>query len=537
MCTASTLPNQKGFQLILFRSLFFFLSSFALVSFGGPTFSEPLSCAAAAFGYALFWQGLKELETAPFWPACGWFVLVQAVQLNWLLSTHYMGPLILIVYAFLAFGIALQFGLLTHLLLRKGSSTFLFLCALAGVWVWMEWIRLFFLTGFPWNPVGLALVANRSSIQFVSVLGIYGLSFWVIFVNLLAFSRRWKGWVICALIPYGFGYFNQLFWESRLEGKPTSVALLHTAFTQEEKEGGIPPIEQWRKILTFLSEKKGDLDYIVLPETALPGGVNRSFYPLEEVKKVWLSVFGVEPIMPPLASPYAGFREGALCVSNAFWAQAISNHFESEVLAGFDHRQGSKVYNGAFHFIPGKQPASGYAKRILVPIGEYLPFTQWNFFRRFIEHQFRIGGSLTPGDQAKVFHGKMPLGISICSEEVYGHLLRDMRKLGAEIFINVSNDGWFPDTTLPQQHLTHGRIRAAENGVCALRACNRGIAAAIDPFGQPLEMSTLKEGALFLSFKIRSYPTLYTIVGDSLILAASSLFPLLWFSKRRKTLP
>ena len=143
---------------------------------------------------------------------------------------------------------------------------------------------------------------------------------------------------------------------------------------------------------------------------------------------------------------------------------------------------------------------------------------------------------MKPGKTAKIFQAAVPIGPSICYEEVFGHAMRQLRLNGAELFVNVTNDVWYPRTRLPQQHFHHGRVRAAENGVFLLRACNTGVTGGADCFGKPLPSLPVSEseaGMLKLSIPVRSYPTLYMFWGDWAVIALSIFCLLPQFKKIR----
>ena len=182
-------------------------------------------------------------------------------------------------------------------------------------------------------------------------------------------------------------------------------------------------------------------------------------------------------------------------VSNAFWAQAIANYFNAELIAGMDEEDKleKKYYSAAFHFIPGGSQINRYEKQVLVPLAEYLPF-EW--CRSFVAY-YGIEEFFTQGQECKVFNHKIPLSISICYEETFSNLIRDGRVKGARLFVNVTNDNWYPSSRLAAQHFDHGRLRAIENGVPLVRACNSGITAAVDSLGRTVaQMDEKKKGAL-----------------------------------------
>ena len=227
-------------------------------------------------------------------------------------------------------------------------------------------------------------------------------------------------------------------------------------------------------------------------------------------------------------------------MSNAFLVQTLANQYGADVIIGLDDRDSKGKYNAAFHFEPRKNTYSRYEKQVLVPIGEYVPGRGFRKFSQFVAKHFGIHSSFDAGTQSKVFDSHVPIGISICLEETFSHLIRDFRRKGAELFVNVTNDVWFPRSKLPEQHFYHGRIRSVENGVSLLRSCNTGITGAVDCLGRTIQLlpkSEQKMSALYLSLPVRSYKTLYTLWGDAGILSVSFLSIGLYLMFLKKKLP
>lgn len=473
-----------------------------IVALGQSAWVPLLAPLAAAFGYALFWN--KERR---FWPATFWFTAVQLVQISWLATPDYMPSLMILVYLLLAFAMGLQFGAITLLTHRP--------LALAGGWVLMEWLRLYLFTGFPWNPVGLSLAANPYSIQFASIFGVYGLSFWVILVNALALHKKILPWALCALLPYGFGFVQELVVERiHPSSQHISVALVQTGLLPDQKMplkeypgAFIPALVQWERVCHVLKPEK-PVELIVFPEAAFPFEVNGAYHSLREVN----AIFGVQT---------PSKEKGR--VTNGWIAQKLADRFGAQVIAGFDDYEPKRAYNAAFSFLPGKTKPERYEKRILMPIAEYVPS---------IVSGFLSIPSFDAGITPTVFSSKDPLevsiGVSICSDEAYSHLVREQRLQGAELLVSISNDGWYPHSRLSRQHFEQGRLRAAENGAPLVRSCNTGITGGIDCFGKSIgELAHEELGVLYLDVPLRSFPTLYTWWGDRTILLLSLLCLLL----------
>lgn len=512
------------------------LLGLVIASFGQPVFSFVLCPFAASIGYALCWFAIREWKVlSQGVVAALWFTAIQLIQLSWMASTEFQGNYILLVYAFLSLCLGVQFGFFSLLVRKFSSLSILQMVFLAGVWSLIEWSRLWVLCGFSWNPVGLSLTGFLSSLQLASLGGVYFLSWIVIMTNLLML-RSWLNPSLkrlrlvagaSCLVPYVVGMGILALPVAKQEEGRLSVGLIQTGLDPSEKgvlpgreEQFTPPLKQWAAICSYLAKtKKKSWDLIVFPEAALPIQAYTCVYPYEEVVMLLTYYFGKEVIqkMPSLEAPFAELKllSNRWYVSNAFWAKALSRIFEAEVIVGFDHTelQGAKDhknYNAAFYFSPDSPFALRYDKRILMPLAEYLPFS-WLFP---LVSQYGIFEFFTPGTKAQVFGRKIPMSVSICYEETFPHLVREGRSLGARLFVNLTNDGYYPRTLLPDQHYLLGRLRAVENGVPLVRACNTGITAVIDSTGRELASLGEPRGVLSYELPLRSHATLYTKTGD-----------------------
>ena len=534
------------------KIIFLFFFSLLIVGLGQPQTSQVLSLLSSGLGFGLFWVTLFRVKKR-FLYSVLWFSCVQLIQLSWLASTTYQGFYILGVYVALAFCLGLQFGVLSLFFPKNPPLAFTRCLGIAGAWTLIEWSRLYVLCGFAWNPIGLSHTAYASGSQIASICGILGLSFLVVFVNLLAvnafFIRDKKTiciWGGFLLFPYVFGWAHLHYHDCQRSdsSSPLNVVLIQTAllpdqkmYFHERREQFISPYEQWENILLSLEVHRSQgVDLIVLPESALPFSAYTPVYAYEEVKRITERVWGDIDLSSLLITPFMEMREGRCYVNNAFWSQVIANQYGAEFVIGLDDSDEECHYNAAFHFVPHDLKISRYEKRILLPLAEYLPFK----FLQPLVACYGIQDFFTHGKEAKVIEGKYPLSLSICYEECFSHLIREGRQRGAKLLVNVTNDAWYPFSTLPKQHFDHGRIRAIENGVPLLRACNTGITAGVDSlgrtvgrFGTDRENFELERGALFLSLDLYTFPTLYTAWGDRFILVFS-IVCLAFLAKKRE---
>jgi len=533
---------------ILFKILFG-AGSGVLVSFGQNALSSSLGPLAAALGFAPYWKSLDGLPSKTVYTLSFlWFWAVHLVQLSWMTDTTYHGGCIWIVYLLLTALIGTQFAFLTKKIQSAASLGSVSVLGLSGLWVLMEWIRYYFLSGFPFNPVGLSLSCHPFSLQFVSLLGILGLSFWVVMTNLLALRLFRKSrsfsylvqWGVVAFFPYVFGACHIAFHESaskKNRAPPYTILAFQTGLKPSEKyrlqnriKEFIFPVRQWKNALEEIAPYvNGKPDLVLFPEAVFPFGFNQYLYDTKMMQDLVAFHLGpeVRQSFPPEIPPFGNGKK----VSNAYPMQTLANFLGTQVVAGLDIEESEGLYNSAFSFEPGKLPER-YDKRVLLPLVEYLPF---NLLRK-ISESYGIHGFFNRGEEAKLL-GELRVAPSICYEELFPHLIRESALLNPNLFVNLSNDGWFPSSSLPEQHFTQGLIRAAENGRPLVRSCCTGITAAVDGMGRVVaKIEGRQKGVLYTTLSSYRYNTLFSEIGQMPLIAFSLLFLLLSEKRERAVL-
>lgn len=319
-----------------------------------------------------------------------------------------------------------------------------------SVWILTEWLRGWFLSGFPWLALGYSQTDSPLA-GFVPLLGVYGVSGLLILGAALLLGaiqggggRRWIGLAALTGIWLAGWLLTQVTWTQPL-GEPFKVSLA---------QANIPQSLKWDKSMRQMSIDRylrltrahWDSRLVIWPETAVPAFMHQ----------VWDSV------LEPLGEEARG--QG------------------SEVLLGIaaldqDTRQ---YYNAAL--VPGTDEL--YFKRHLVPFGEFMPLKPLLgpllAFMEIPMSDFSAGTSEVPPLVRVANHWA---GLSICYEDVFGdEVLAALPD--AAFLVNLSNDGWFGDSLAPRQHLQIARLRALETGRPLLRATNTGISALIGPQGQ-----------------------------------------------------
>jgi apolipoprotein N-acyltransferase len=199
-------------------------------------------------------------------------------------------------------------------------------------------------------------------------------------------------------------------------------------------------------------------------------------------------------------------------------AQKIATASSEDFLLGvvdvhFKQGAGWQYFNSAILLNPSGQRSYAYAKIHLVPFGEYVPLRRWIKFAGRLTADI---SDFTPGTEYRV--GNLPggkFGTFICYEAIFPGEVRHFEDNGADLLINISNDGWFGRSSAPAQHLIMAEVRAVENRRWLLRDTNNGFTVAVDPYGRVVaRMATDIRGELDAPYDFRSDETLYARFGD-----------------------
>jgi apolipoprotein N-acyltransferase len=173
---------------------------------------------------------------------------------------------------------------------------------------------------------------------------------------------------------------------------------------------------------------------------------------------------------------------------------------------------GYSLYNSATLFTEDGSYGGRYDKIHLVPFGEYVPYKPLFFFAGSLLNDLPF----IPGTKRILFDDRgRKYGVFICYESIFGDEIRQFAKQGAQVLVNLSDDGWYGDSSAPWEHLDMARMRAIENHRWLLRSTNNGVTASIDPFGRVVDqMPRHVRGSLLARFDFISDVTFYTRHGD-----------------------
>jgi apolipoprotein N-acyltransferase len=385
------------------------------------------------------------------------------------------------------------FGLLVGLIAGKVRAGGRVMVAIPFVWVAVELARTR-ITGFPWNLLGVAQVGNIPLARIAAATGVYGVSFEIMLVN-TAFAaafllRREKRNLLLIAAASAAVVLQAGRW---LEPPPLAAdrsALLVQA--------NVPILESSDWTRQYFDDTIRDLMLI------------SSTPPAASVRRHELIVWPESPA--PFFTGDPAFRApvSALARQNHSWLVIGATGTRS----GMDSAQpAARVYNSAALITPDGEWTARYDKVHLVPFGEYVPFKRVFAFASGLTEavgEFGRGGSRAPLEA-----GDAKLGTFICYESIFPDEVRRFTANGAQVLVNISNDGWYGDSGAYAQHLNQTRMRALENDRWLLSTTNTGVTAAIDPYGRVVARAERKvRTALEAPFALRSGATLYVRYGD-----------------------
>ncbi len=389
------------------------------------------------------------------------------------------------------------FGLLLAVIARGSERRAL--VAAPFVWVAVELARTR-VTAFPWELLGYAQTDNFVLTRIATLTGVYGLSWEIVLVNsafaaafVVAKERR-KLLLVSALAASVVLQAGQ--WVAPPRAASDRSALLVQQNIPIEADWTRDYFDQTlREFLSMSVKGASGVD-------ARAGGAPAS--------KVDVIVWPESPA--PFYANDPAFRSvvGEMARQTRTWV--VSGSIGIDPMGG-RNAQKPKVSNSAVLVSPAGEFAGRYDKVHLVPFGEYLPFPNLFAFAGGLTKEvgeFTHGSSRAPLDA-----GSARLGIFICYESVFPDEVRQFAQQGAQVLVNISNDGWYGDSGAWKQHLQQTRMRAIENHRWLLSATNTGLTASIDPWGRVVAQVPRKQRtALVAPYALVSGTTFYTRHGD-----------------------
>lgn len=342
----------------------------------------------------------------------------------------------------------------------------------AGAWAGLEWLRGHVITGFAWNGLGAGLHQNIVLIQICDVIGVLGLSFVPVLIACTGWNTltrivlvfRGEGTcrsrldftvamiVLLAVASYGLLKVN----EKRSDDIPVRTILVQPNVSQVDAWSGRVAQRTYQRLAEFTRmyaearDGKSPMDLVIWPESALPVHL----YDLPEHEDYFNDLLA------------AG---------------------EFSLLTGTEiirRNEGGGAHVSAVLFYGSYANRQEYHKVHLVPFGEYLPFRNippFSFLQGVLPGDFDPGSKVDPLQMTKPEVQIIPL---ICFEDTVGRLARQFVREAPQMIVNMTNDGWFLQSTETEIHLINALFRAVELRRPMCRAANTGVSAFIDTHGR-----------------------------------------------------
>ena len=322
------------------------------------------------------------------------------------------------------------------------------LLAFSALFTIFEWIRSWFLTGFPWNLLGSAWENTLPILQSASVWGVYGLSFLTIFVCCsLSFLPQKK--IPCiGLLVLACTYFaglGRLYTATDATIWGTKIRIVQPNIAQTLKWDPAEAENSFSKLIRLSRENNQDITHVIWPESAVPFIVNRAN---DERPRMMQAV-----------------RQGGTLI-----------------LGGLRADEQKKTYaNSLFVLDDFANIQAFYDKSHLVPFGEYVPLRNIIPFDKIVPLPFDFAEG--EDNQTLYVQKTPPFSPLICYEVIFsGRVARKDKR--PDWLVNVTNDGWYGISAGPHQHLGMAKMRAVEEGLPIARSANTGISAVFDGYGR-----------------------------------------------------
>ncbi len=437
------------------------------------------------FGFGHFLCGI-------YWIAIS--LLIDAAQFGWLI------PFALTI---IPSALACYFGLLAlsyKFLLKKFQINFAYqkLLVFSLLFVIAEVLRSNLFSGFPWNLLGYAWMFEPHFAQLGSVFGIYGLSFFAVLIGLsptLFWKRKssvgdkiFAAFLLCFfLVNFLFGYFY-IDDKKIITDSDTKIRLIQANIKQEMKWADGQKRDNFLKHIYATNQKNiDDIDVVIWSETSVPYVINDDEALLEYMRQ---------------AVPNKGILiTGGLRLKR--------NELEEKKFPD--------VWNSIF-VVSNAGITQHYDKHHLVPFGEFVPLHRYLSFLYLSEAVDAITGGgkgFSEGEGPQTLMAEsFTFSPLVCYEAIFSSEVVDKKHL-PDIFVNLTNDAWFGNSSGPYQHFDMARMRAIEYGIPLIRVAGTGISALVDPFGRVVaKLGLNEEGMIDMKLIKNSQTTIYATYGQ-----------------------
>ena len=501
----------------------------------------------ACFGLVPLLVVLSDVDQ--YWPALRLtyiaMVVFHVITLNWTggyVHGHDMYMMIAGAVTMLVHPLFYWIPVAAYIAVKRHLGNRAALTALPFLWVAYEYTHSLSQWSFPWLTIGNSQTYNLAGIQMVSTTGVYGLSFWIIVLNVLVFllttsigrqggpllQKRTMllavGTLVLYLLPIAYGtvVLRRHPAEDLLPrpGSPSvTVGMVQPNLDPWDKWtlSGVQTIELYERETRRLMDSVGSArpDIVLWPETAIP---------------IYLLVPRYAGLLGRFKQDVTGLGVSVLSglPQAVFYPDSSRAPRTAKRIPGTGER--FDAFNAAAFFQPGSDSIPWYGKMKMVPLAERVPYAEMFAFLDFLRWDVGIGGWQV-GPDSTIFRDRRTgtrFCTMICYESVYPSFVASFVRKGAEFIAIITIDSWWGKMSGAYQHAQFAILRAVENHRWVARCALGGISCYIDPYGRIYDRTDLLTPAL-LSMNIgrTTELTTYTQAGDwlsEICLIVSGLF-------------
>ncbi|CAM3123274.1 apolipoprotein N-acyltransferase [Rariglobus hedericola] len=424
---------------------------------------------------ALFWAYLRPSFRLYAWTVLGAQAVAWTILFGWLHNVT-IGGLVLLgpfIGAWIGSWFLAARWALPRMIGQSTSTRLLVMFGLAGLWVVGEWTRTWVLSGFPWMPLAATQWQRMTILQIAAFTGAGGVSFVLIAMNLgfTAYAHR-----LIREGRHGLGKRSQEFFAAMFLLVICVATQLQETFNRRQFT---VPLGRIAFVQPYIAQ---DIKWDNTKGPAI----------LEVLETLTLAASATKPdliLWPEATTPWAVKGDPEMRA----WVETLVNRAGAPLVLGSIARQPSASdptqedwLNAVFVVDPvnGLQPHF-YAKRKLVPFGEYVPLRPLlGWLGKFVP----IGGDFLRGTdpaplQVSVHDRPLAVGALLCYEDIFPHLSRESVQAGADLLVVNTNNGWFGEGGAAYQHASNAVLRAVETRRPLLRCGNGGWSGWVDEFG------------------------------------------------------
>jgi apolipoprotein N-acyltransferase len=468
-----------------------------LVMLGGLV---PLLVVAARYG-----RSKRE-----FWRMAGWttlfIVLWYAMTIWWVWNSTPAGPVAATFFALLYIGVPFMLWFFVS----KRTPKALSYTILVAIWTVGEWYYNWNQASFPWLNIGNGFAHDVWLVQWYEWTGVYGGTIWVLVTNLLIYeflvvrrTRKWWPVVVAVVAPVVVSLV--IYFTYNEPTRAVEVTVVQPNIDPYKEKFTISQTEQTANLLELMSEAPKDVDFIVMPETAIDENLMEGNLASSE------SVLEIRSLAEER-------YPGATVIVGATTYKLYGTTPKTKTARGNAERGYYDVYNTALAIDPEGKIELHHKSKLVIGV-EMMPDWWWvKYLNRLVVDLGGTSGQLGYDTVRKVFNsGETYGGAAICYESIYGEYFTEFVRGGAEVMFIITNDGWWGDTPGYQQHFDYARLRAIETRRAIARSANTGRSGFINTRGDVGQTLGWKErGTITAEVPLNRTTTFYVRYGDYL---------------------